>query len=73
MEWLKELEGKVARVGKEIAELRKQNRSLSSQVKRLKREAQSAGEAGSAEWEKERSEIRQRAEAVASTLESMLD
>ena len=72
MEW-KELEETVARAGKEIAALRKQNRSLSSQVKRLKREAQGAAESRDGEWEKERTEIRRRAEKVAGTLESLLD
>lgn len=73
MDWLNDLEDKVARIGKEMAALRKQNRSLASQVTRLKREAQGAADAADPQWEKERSEIRRRAESVARTLESLLD
>ncbi len=73
MEWLKELEDQVKRAGKEIAALRKQNRSLASQVKRLKREARVADEAAAGDWDEERAELRRRAEKVAATLESILD
>ena len=73
MDSLKDLEEKVARVAKEVGALRKQNRSLSSQVKRLKREAQDASAGAAGEWKEERSEIRKRAQKVASTLESLLD
>lgn len=73
MDALKDLEDKVARVAKEMAALRKQNRSLSSQVKRLKRQDQSAASNDSKEWAAERTEIRKRARRLASTLESLLD
>ena len=73
MEWLKEVEAQIARAGKEIASLRKRNRSLTSQVKRLKREAQVAGEASAGKWDEEREELRRQAEKVATQLESLLD
>lgn len=73
MEWLKELEEQVGRATREIGALRKQNRSLASQVKRLKREAQAAGEEAAGDWEEERAEIRRRGEKIASALESILD
>lgn len=73
MEWLQDLEEQVRRAGKEIAALRKQNRSLASQVKRLKREAQVAGGAAADDWDEERDEIRRQTEKIASTLESILD
>ena len=73
MEWLKDLEDQVARATKEIAALRKQNRSLGSRIKRLKREAQVADEAAGGEWDEERAEIRKRTEKIAETLESVLD
>ena len=72
MEWLKELEDQVRRATGEIAALRKQNRSLTSRVKRLKREAQSTDEAAAGDWEDERAEIRRRAEQIAATLETLL-
>ena len=73
MESLKELEEQIQRAGKEIAALRKQNRSLASQVKRLKREATVADEAAAGDWDEERAAIRSRIEKIASTLESILD
>ena len=73
MEWLKQLEEQVTRATQEIAALRKQNRSLGSQVKRLKRQAQVSGEAAAGDWDAERAEIRRRTEAIAATLESILD
>ena len=68
MEWLKELEDQVRRATGEIAALRKQNRSLTSRVKRLKREAQATDEAAAGDWEDERAEIRRRAEQIAASL-----
>lgn len=73
MEWLNELEQQVRRAGEEIAALRKKNRTLASQVKRLKRETQAAGEAAAGDWQDERSEIKRRAEKIAATLESIPD
>lgn len=73
MEWMQELEDQIKRAAKEIAALRKQNRSLGSQVKRLKREAQAADEARSGDWDEERAVIRRQGEKIAATLESILD
>ena len=73
MDSFKELEHKVGRVAREMAALRKQNRSLASQVKRLKREAKSSPGEDSGEWQRQRSEIRRRTRNLASTLESLLE
>lgn len=73
MEWLKKLEDQVARAAREIAALRKQNRALGSQVKRLKREAQVADAAAAGDWQEERSEVRRRAEKIAARLAEILD
>lgn len=72
MEWLQELEDQIRRATGEIAALRKQNRSLTSRIKRLKREARATDEAAAGDWDEERAEIRQRAEQIAATLETLL-
>jgi len=71
MNELKGLEAAVRGAIEEVTELRKQNRTLASQAKRLRRQlADLPGGAGG--WEKERQELKQRMEGLISTLESVL-
>ncbi|MDH3746277.1 MAG: hypothetical protein OES47_14355 [Acidobacteriota bacterium] len=71
----KDLETRIGRVTEEIEVLRKQNRKLSSRVKRLQRETPPASAmSGSAQktWEGEKQELRDLVERLVETLESLL-
>jgi len=70
MEILKDLEDKIRAAGEQLDALRKQNRSLKTKVKKL--EAELAESGGSAAWESERAEIRDRVGKLTSDLEALL-
>lgn len=72
-DWLKALEEKIGAVTREVADLRKKNRSLVSKVSRLERKARDKPDAGEAEWASERAEIRSRVEQLAGSLEGLLE
>jgi chromosome segregation ATPase len=73
MDWIKALEQKVSAVTREMADLRKKNRSLVAKVGRLEREAREKPEGEENEWEAEKKEIRTRVERLAGDLESLLE
>lgn len=73
MDWIKALEHKVTAVAREMADLRKKNRSLVAKVNRLEREAREKPAAGNDGWEEERREIRDRVERLAGDLEGLLE
>ena len=60
-------------VAREMADLRKKNRSLVAKVNRLEREAREKPAAGNDGWEEERREIRDRVERLAGDLEGLLE
>lgn len=70
MDVLKSLEQQVRAAGEQLEGLRKQNRQLTTKVKKL--EAVAADSAEGAAWREERSEIRERVTKLTSTLESLL-
>jgi protein-tyrosine-phosphatase len=73
MDWIKALEQKVSAVIREMADLRKKNRSLVAKVSRLEREAREKPAGEDNDWEAERTEIRNRVERLAGNLESLLE
>jgi regulator of replication initiation timing len=73
MDWIKALEQKVSAVTREMADLRKKNRSLVAKVGRLEREAREMPAGEGNEWEAEKKEIRTRVERLAGNLESLLE
>jgi predicted RNase H-like nuclease (RuvC/YqgF family) len=72
-EWLQELEQRVEAAIKEIERLRRENKSLKTQVERLGKQLADAkaGGGGDGAWEEERAAIRQRVEKLVKGLESL--
>lgn len=68
--WLAELEQRVRQAVTEIGRLRQENKRLEREVAKLKKSG--AGGDGSAAWEKERTEVRERVERLARHLEELL-
>ncbi len=69
--WLNELEDRVRQAIKLIEQLRDENARLQAEVAELK-EAEATAEDNS-QWEAERVEVRQRVEALAEKLETLLN
>lgn len=67
--WLAELEQRVRQAVTEIGRLRQENKRLERELAKLKK---SGGGDGSAAWEKERAEVRERVERLARHLEELL-
>lgn len=72
--WLSDLEQKVKATVAQLKDLRKENRDLKARLKKLKQQADEGdGGGGSSEgWEAERTEICQRVEKLAASLEELL-
>jgi cell division protein FtsB len=66
--WLSELESRVGQAVAEIGRLRQENRRLERELAKLRK---GAGE-GTAAWERERGEVRERVEKLARHLEDLL-
>ena len=66
--WLAELEQRVRQAVTEIGRLRQENRRLERELAKLKK----SGGDGSAAWERERTEVRERVERLARHLEELL-
>ncbi len=72
--WLKDLQGNVEGAVKEIAKLRKLNKSLKTQLDNAKAklaEAEAAPDPGAETWRAERKEVRRRVARVSKTLEEL--
>lgn len=78
--WLKDLRGNVEGAVKEIAKLRRQNKSLKTQLEKAKKAAakaeKAASEAGpdpdAEQWRAERKEVRRRVARLTKTLEELV-
>jgi hypothetical protein len=66
--WLAELEQRVRQAVTEIGRLRQENRRLERELAKLKK----SGGDGTAAWERERTEVRERVERLARHLEELL-
>ena len=66
--WLADLEQRVRQAVAEIGRLRQENRRLERELAKLKK----AGGDGTAAWERERGEVRERVERLARHLEGLL-
>jgi 50S ribosomal subunit-associated GTPase HflX len=74
MDWLKPLEEKVAQARATLDELRKENRTLRSKLRRLEQKKDGPGEvSGSPAWEEERREVRRRVESLVEKLEKLVE
>jgi predicted nucleic acid-binding Zn-ribbon protein len=73
MDWLKPLEEQIAAVRGTLEELRKENRTLRSKLRRLEQKKGSGDAAEGSGWEKERSEVRRRVASLVHKLEKMVD
>ncbi len=72
LKWLNDLEKQVKAVAKELESRRKENASLKTRIEALEAELATAKEASSSDWEKEREQVRERVEKLATTLEKLL-
>ena len=73
MNWLEELETKVKAATKRFADLRKENKSLKTRLKKLEAQLAEKASAGSDEWARERETIRRRVGRLATDLEKLLE
>jgi len=72
--WLGELEDKVESAAKELATLRKENRTIKTRLKKLQRELLEAGGAGEGSdgWQRERQQVQRRLAKLADSLDQLL-
>ena len=72
--WLGELEDKVEAAAKELATLRKENRTIKTRLKKLQRELLEVDGAteGADSWRRERQQVQSRLEKLADSLEQLL-
>lgn len=74
MDWLKPLEEKVAQARAALDDLRKENRTLRSKLRRLEQKKGGSGEAsGNPAWEEERREVRRRVESLVDKLAKLVE
>ena len=72
--WRGELEDKVEAAAKELATLRKENRTIKTRLKKLQRELLEAdGDSeGSDSWQRERQQVQRRLAKLADSLDQLL-
>jgi chaperonin cofactor prefoldin len=75
MDWLSDLEAKVGAAAKSLKDLKRQNRSLKTRVKKLEGELAASRDGGkeAAKWQQERVKVRERVERLASALEELVE
>jgi predicted nucleic acid-binding Zn-ribbon protein len=72
--WLGELEDKVEAAAKEVKDLRKENRTIKTRLKKLQRELLESDGAtdGADSWQRERQQVQRRLAKLAESLEELL-